>query len=55
LDKKELADGHFGMRIFGESYKGAILVIDFGVIKPSGTRTEDFEIHVWLTLCSLHH
>ena len=39
--------GIFGERIFGESYHGAMLVVDYGVIKPSGTREEDFVIHVY--------
>lgn len=47
LDKKQLNEGIFGFRIFGESYFGALLVIDYGVIKPSCSRHEDLVIHVY--------
>lgn len=39
--------GKFGERIFGEAYQGALLVIDYGVLKPSSTREEDLVIHVY--------
>lgn len=39
--------GIFGKRIFGEIHKGSLLVVDYGVIKPSSSRHEDFVIHVY--------
>jgi len=47
LDKEELKNGTFGFRIFGKTYVGCILVVDFGVLKPSVSRHEDFIIHVY--------
>jgi hypothetical protein len=45
LDKQELLEGKFGMRIFGEIFSG-VLLVDFGVMKPSSSRHEDFVCNI---------
>jgi hypothetical protein len=42
LDKNELSNGQFGKRIFGQVQTGVLLVVDYGVMKPSSSRHEDF-------------
>jgi len=44
-DKQELLEGKFGNRIFGKTYTGCMLLIDFTQLSPSSSRHKDFIAH----------